>query len=71
MKEKKDFAMGDESLDYCAYCANEDGSMHTFEQKKESMTNFIIKTQGLDRTTAESAALSMMRKLPAWQDNFA
>ena len=70
MKEKSDFAMGDESKDYCVYCANEDGTMHTFEQKKQSMTDFIIKTQGLGHVAAESAALSMMKKLPAWEDNF-
>jgi TPP-dependent pyruvate/acetoin dehydrogenase alpha subunit len=67
MKEKSDFAMGDESKDYCAHCANEDGTMHTFAQKKESLTNFIIKTQGLDHAAAEGAALSMMKKLPAWK----
>ena len=44
MKEKTDFAMGDESKDYCVHCANEDGSMHTFKQKKESMTGFIFKS---------------------------
>ena len=71
MKEKSDFAMGDESKDYCVHCANEDGSMHSFEQKKESITNFIIKTQGLAHEAAESAALSMMKKLPAWESNFA
>jgi hypothetical protein len=70
MKEKSDFAMSDESKDYCVYCANEDGTMQTFEQKKESMVNFIIKTQGLDHTAAEDAALSMMKKLPAWQNRF-
>jgi len=71
MKEKDDFAMGDQDRDYCRYCVNEDGSMHSFEQKKEGMTGFIIKTQGLSREAAESAALSMMKKLPAWKDNFA
>jgi hypothetical protein len=45
--------------------------MQSFEQKKESMTGFIIKTQGLAREAAEGAALSMMKKLPAWQSNFA
>jgi hypothetical protein len=70
MKEKSDFAMGDESKDYCAHCANEDGTMQTFEQKKESMVNFIIKTQGLDHAAAEGAALSMMKKLPAWTNCF-
>jgi hypothetical protein len=71
MKEKSEFAMGDESKDYCVHCANEDGSMHSFEQKKESMIGFIVKTQGLAREAAESAALSMMKKLPAWERNFA
>jgi hypothetical protein len=35
------------------------------------MINFIIKTQGLSREAAESAALSAMKKLPAWQNSFA
>ena len=70
MNAKSDFAMGDERKDYCVHCANEDGSMHTFEQKKESMTGFIIHTQGFAREAAESAALSMMKKLPAWKDSF-
>jgi hypothetical protein len=70
MKNKSDYAMGDESKDYCVYCANPDGSMHSFEEKKEGMTNFIIKTQGLAREAAESAALSMMKKLPAWANYF-
>jgi hypothetical protein len=68
MRETSDFAMGDESKDYCVHCADEDGSMQTFEQKKEALTNFIIKTQGLDREAAEAAALSSMEKLPAWKN---
>jgi TPP-dependent pyruvate/acetoin dehydrogenase alpha subunit len=70
MKETPAFAMGDEKKGYCTHCANKDGSMHSFEQKKESMTNFIIKTQGLEREVAENAALSMMKTLPAWEANF-
>jgi len=70
MSKKDDFAMSDESKDYCIHCANADGSMHSFEEKKESMTNLIIKTQGLDRNVAESAALSMMMNLPAWKGFF-
>ena len=70
MSKKSDYAMGDESKDYCVYCANEDGSMQTFGQKKENMTDFIVKTQGLAREAAESAALSMMKKLPAWSAQF-
>ena len=71
MKKAPEFAMGDESKDYCAHCARPDGSMKSFEEQKEGMTNFIIKTQGLAREAAEGAALSMMKKLPAWKSNFA
>ena len=71
MKNREDFATGDESKDYCAYCARPDGSMQSFDEKKENLTSFIVRTQGLAREAAESAALSMMAKLPAWEGHFA
>ena len=71
MKNAVDFAMGDESKDYCVHCARPDGTMQSFDEKKESMINFIIKTQGLAHEAAEGAALSMMRKLPVWKGHFA
>ena len=70
MKNASDFAMCDESKDYCVHCARPDGTMQSFDEKKENMTHFIIKTQGLSGEAAESAALSMMRKLPAWEAFF-
>ena len=71
MKNASDFAMNDEGKDYCLHCARPDGTMHSFNEQKESMTNFIVKTQGLAHEAAESAALSMMKKLPAWENHFA
>ena len=68
MKSQSEFAMGDTSKDYCIHCARPDGSMQSFEEKKTAMTAFIIKTQGLDETVAENAAVEMMRKLPAWKN---
>ncbi|MCL2510116.1 MAG: zinc ribbon domain-containing protein [Methanomassiliicoccaceae archaeon] len=70
MKKASEFAMGDESKDYCVYCARPDGTMQSFEEKKENLTMFIIRTQGLSKDVAENAALAMMRKLPAWESNF-
>lgn len=67
MKTSEEFAMGDTSKDYCVHCARPDGSMQSFEEKKASMTDFIIKTQGLDKTVAENAAVAMLKKLPAWE----
>jgi hypothetical protein len=41
--------------------------MQSYDEKLNSLTNFIVKTQGLDAKAANSAAKSMMAKLPAWQ----
>ena len=32
MKTKEDFAMGDESKDYCKYCTRPDGIMQSYEE---------------------------------------
>ncbi len=68
MNKASDFAMNDTSKDYCVYCAREDGSMQSYEEKLAGMTHFIVKTQGLDPRAAETAAESMMKRLPAWKD---
>lgn len=68
MEKKEEFAMQDESKDYCIYCARPDGSMQSYDEKLESMTGFIVKTQGLDESAARDAAKNMMAKLPAWKD---
>lgn len=70
MKKESDFTMGDTSKDYCVYCANSDGTMQSFEEKKQSLINFTIKTQGLDQSVAEKAVENMMRQLPAWKECF-
>ena len=71
MESPEDFAMNDETKDYCTHCARPDGSMQSFEEKKTNLANFMVKTQGLAREAAEAVALSMMRKLPAWADQLA
>jgi hypothetical protein len=67
MKAKEDFAMGDENKDYCVHCARPDGTMQSYEEKLQSLTGFIVRTQGLDEAVASNAAKSMMAKLPAWE----
>lgn len=67
MNEKSDYAMGDETKEYCRYCAREDGSMQNYEEKLEGMTEFMVRTQGLDKGAALAAAKSILAKLPAWR----
>lgn len=66
MKTSREFAMGDEKKDYCIHCARADGSMQSYDEKLESMTGFIVKTQGLDANVAQNAAKELLSKLPAW-----
>lgn len=67
MKNPEDFAMGDVGKDYCIYCARPDGTMQSYEEKLESMTGFIVRTQGLDEAAAKKAAEGMLAQLPAWK----
>lgn len=67
MQNPSEYAMGDVEKDYCIHCARPDGSMQSYEERLESCTQFIMKTQGLDSTAAKAAAQSMMSRLPAWQ----
>lgn len=71
MKDVSEFAMNDVNEDYCVHCARADGSMQSFDEKKSGLTDFIVKTQGLDQIVAQGAAESMMKKLPAWKEYFA
>jgi hypothetical protein len=70
MNISSDFALNDENKNYCIHCARTDGNMKSFDEVKEGMTYFIIKTQGLTPEVAESAALSVMKNLPAWKNHF-
>ncbi len=68
MNAAADFALGDESKDYCRYCARPDGTMQSYPEKLDGMTEFIVRTQGLDPTVARSTARAMMAQLPAWKN---
>lgn len=70
MESAADFALGDMEKDYCLYCARPDGSMQSFAEKWAGLTDFIIKTQGLNNKAAKAAAKEMMSKLPAWKSFF-
>jgi hypothetical protein len=69
METPQDFAMGDETRDYCRFCAREDGSMQSYEEKLQSLTQFVINTQGFNDAVARKMVKEMMKKLPAWKDH--
>ncbi len=67
MTKPSDFPQGDESKDYCTYCSRPDGSMQSYPEKLEGTTEFLIRTQGLDKDVARQLAARTLAKLPAWK----
>jgi len=67
MEKPSDYAMGDETKDYCTYCARTDGSMQSYAEKLAGTIEFLVKTQGIDRSVAKSNAVAILEKLPAWK----
>lgn len=68
MTKPSDFPLGDESKDYCKYCARPDGSLQSYPEKLEGTTEFLVRTQGLDREAAQRLAVRTLAKQPAWKD---
>lgn len=68
MAQSSDYPGGDESKDYCKYCARPDGSMQSYPEKLEGMKGFLVRTQGLDEGAARELAVRSLAKLPAWKD---
>ena len=70
MNKKNDFAMGDESKDYCVYCAKEDGSMKSFDEAVEGMAEYMSESAKIDKNFARKKVLEYMKSMPAWKENF-
>lgn len=66
MTTPSDYPQKDETKDYCIYCAREDGTMQSYEEKLTGTTKFLIRTQGLDKNAAHEMAIRTLAKLPAW-----
>lgn len=71
MTKPSDFPLGDESKDYCKYCARPDGSLQSYSEKLEGAAEFLVRTQGLDREAARRLAVRTLAKQPAWKDTSA
>ncbi len=68
MEKKEDYAMGDETLDYCLHCANPDGSMRSYEDTLKGFTGFMMKEKGCSEAEAREMVIGLMAELPAWKD---
>jgi uncharacterized glyoxalase superfamily protein PhnB len=65
----EDFGGGNSENPYCVYCSKPDGSLKSREEVFENMVNFMMKSQNMDRETAEVATREHMAKMPAWSSH--
>jgi len=66
MTKPEDFGGGNPENLYCVNCCKPDGSLKSHDEVFEGMVGFMMKTQNMDRGTAEIAASEYMSKMPAW-----
>jgi len=52
LEKAEHFPLGDESKEWCVYCARPDGSLKSYDEALAGMSGFIVQTQGLDPEAA-------------------
>ncbi len=63
-------AMPIESGDYCQHCVDENGSLQSFDERLERLTQCMVSMeQASSRAEAEKKALAYMATMPAWRDH--
>jgi len=67
MESPADRAGADPGKDYCLYCSRPDGSMQSYEERLESMTSFIMRSEGRNEESARQKAIDWMARQPAWR----
>jgi len=66
MTRAEDFGGGNPENKCCVHCTHPDGSLKSYDEALEGMTNFMMKSQNMDSETAGSAAREYMSRMPAW-----
>ena len=67
MEEAEEFAAGDTAKDFCCYCAREDGSLQSYQERLDKQAGWFVETQGLDAAAARQQARTVMAGMPAWK----
>ncbi|NUP13300.1 MAG: AraC family transcriptional regulator [Polyangiaceae bacterium] len=67
MMRAEDHALSDTSKEYCKHCARPDGSMRSYDEAVVGMTQWMVRTQGIDAEVAKQMAVETLKSLPAWK----
>ena len=62
-----DHALGDSSIPYCQHCTTPDGTLQPREERLERLTQWAMRSDGLDYAAAREQAKAYMATMPAWR----
>lgn len=68
LQKPADFALGDTNQTYCSHCTDEKGNLKSFETVLNDTANYLVHSQGLDKSAAHEVAKNMLAKQPAWKE---
>lgn len=68
LTKEEDFAGGNTSFDFCAFCADSDGNVKSCDEIFEGGVQFFMTQVDGDREMAERVTRKNMSALPYWQD---
>jgi Putative zinc ribbon domain len=68
LESAADHALGDVENSHCRHCAP-DGVLQPFEERFERMVQWTVRSEGVDRSIAETRTRDYMRQMPAWRDH--
>lgn len=63
-----DYSQGDMTQAYCIFCTDSQGHLKSYPEVLQGMTNYLVHSQGIDRTVALALAEQTLKTLPAWKD---
>jgi hypothetical protein len=69
LEKPSDHALSNITIHYCTYCTDEKGKLKPYQEVLAGMTGYLVQSQGIDQTAAESIAKEMMSKMPAWKNH--
>jgi hypothetical protein len=68
MVSDSDHAMNNVNNNYCRFCCHADGTMLSFEEKRQDIVRFLVYIWGTDDVWAPFVAEGIMRRFPAWAE---
>jgi hypothetical protein len=68
LMKKEDFAKGDENLNFCLYCVDENGEVKSCEEIFEGGVVYFMSQFKGDRKMAEKITRKNMSRLPYWKE---